>query len=35
MSNEVPAMRELLEPLDLDGAVVSADATVHPNHQES
>ena len=25
-SNEIPALRELLEPLDLDGAVVSADA---------
>lgn len=29
-SNEIPALPELLEPLDLDGAVVSADATVHP-----
>ena len=25
-SNEIPALRELLEPLDLGGAVVSADA---------
>ena len=25
-SNEIPALRELLEPLDLDGVVVSADA---------
>ena len=25
-SNEIPALRELLEPLDLDGAVVTADA---------
>ena len=25
-TNEVPALRELLEPLDLDGAVVTADA---------
>ena len=25
-TNEIPALRELLEPLDLDGAVVTADA---------
>ena len=25
-SNEIPALRELLEPLDLEGVVVSADA---------
>ena len=25
-SNEIPALRDLLEPLDLDGVVVSADA---------
>ena len=25
-SNEIPALRELLEPLDLDGAVITADA---------
>ncbi|MEA1304644.1 hypothetical protein [Actinomyces oris] len=25
-SNEIPAIRELLEPLDLDGVVVTADA---------
>ena len=25
-SNEIPALRELLKPLDLDGVVVSADA---------
>ena len=25
-SNEIPALRDLLEPLDLDGVVVTADA---------
>ena len=25
-SNEIPALRDLLEPLDLDGAVITADA---------
>ena len=29
-SNEIPALRDLLEPLDLDGAVITADATAHP-----
>ena len=29
-SNEIPALPELLAPLDLDGAVVTADATAHP-----
>ena len=29
-SNEIPALRDLLEPLDLDGAVTGADATAHP-----
>ena len=30
-SNEIPALRELLEPLDLGGAVVSADAMHNPD----
>ena len=25
-SNEIPALRDLLEPLDLDGALITADA---------
>ena len=29
-SNEIPALRDLLAPLDLDGAVAGADATAHP-----
>ena len=29
-SNEIPALPELLAPLDLDGAVTGADATAHP-----
>ena len=29
-SNEIPALRDLLAPLDLDGAVITADATAHP-----
>ena len=29
-SNEIPALPELLAPLDLDGAVVTTDATAHP-----
>ena len=29
-SNEIPALRDLLEPLDLDGALTTADATAHP-----
>ena len=29
-SNEIPALRDLLAPMDLDGAVVTADATAHP-----
>ena len=29
-SNEIPALPELLEPLDLDGALITADATAHP-----
>ena len=28
-SNEIPAIRELLEPLDPGGVVVTADATAH------
>ena len=26
-SNEIPALPELLEPLDLDGVLITADAT--------
>ena len=29
-SNEIPALRDLLEPLDPGGAVITADATAHP-----
>ena len=29
-SNEIPALRDLLAPLDLDGALITADATAHP-----
>ena len=29
-SNEIPALRDLLEPLELDGALAGADATAHP-----
>ena len=29
-SNEIPALPELLAPLDLDGALITADATAHP-----
>ena len=29
-TNEIPTLPELLEPLDLDGVVVTADATAHP-----
>ena len=29
-SNEIPALPELLEPLDLDGVLITADATAHP-----
>ena len=30
-SNEIPALRDLLAPLDLDGALITADATAHPD----
>ena len=30
-SNEIPALPELLAPLDLDGALITADATAHPD----
>lgn len=30
-SNEIPALPDLLAPLDLDGAVAGADATAHPD----
>ena len=29
-SNEIPALPELLAPLDLDGALITANATAHP-----
>jgi hypothetical protein len=31
-SNEIPALRTLLEVFDLAGAVVTADAGAHPDH---
>jgi len=30
-SNEIPALPELLAPMDLDGALITADATAHPD----
>lgn len=29
-SNEIPALPELLAPMDLGGALITADATAHP-----